>query len=463
MHSGARTQVPVAHGDVKPANIIVSAATGGTVLVDLGLARLADATGVAGRSNPYAAPEIRTLLSQATPEADVYAFAVTTAQTLTGEAPPTNHLGFLDVRALQAQLDAAPLTQRRPMLAHQVLSVLSAPPEARPRQLRLWLDSAADTLSQITTPPAAVPQPPFAPTSVAGAYPVDTTVVRPGVTPPGPHGAGGPPPFVPPPGPPSGPPPGRPGSPPAHGFPPVAPRRPRRSRLPVIIAAVVVLLVAAGVVIAVIANHGSPQAAARTSTPNSGSKSSTSRSSSSTSSASDGDSQQLFGGATDSGTSSTLPPNTQLPATTQYIAELDTVATDAAANAYNASDTGSYDISGTMYGHSVSMITGCVNQDGGDYWQEYDLSRSWSTLSGVVGLDDRSPTGARLSWKLFGDSVLLASGSSTLGVSTPLNVSVKGVLRLRLFVTDPASTQNPCQGSGSNTGRFVWGNLQLTA
>ena len=164
MHRGAATEVPVAHGDVKPANVVVRD-SGATVLVDLGLTRLVDAPGPVGRSTPYAAPELRGPHPQATPESDRWAFAVTTAQVLTGEPPPVDGRGFLDVTALAAQLRAHPVTRRRPILVRRILEVLAAPPEARPRALRVWLDGAADSLSQVTgpgpdDPPAPVPDPP---------------------------------------------------------------------------------------------------------------------------------------------------------------------------------------------------------------------------------------------------------------------------------------------------------------
>jgi eukaryotic-like serine/threonine-protein kinase len=57
MHSGDQTVLPVAHGDVKPGNIVIRK-DGTTVLVDLGLMRIADGTVVAGRTAPYAAPEL---------------------------------------------------------------------------------------------------------------------------------------------------------------------------------------------------------------------------------------------------------------------------------------------------------------------------------------------------------------------------------------------------------------------
>ncbi|WP_232661048.1 serine/threonine-protein kinase [Pseudonocardia sp. TRM90224] len=150
MHSGAETTVPVAHGDVKPSNIVVRDGGAGTVLVDLGLTRLVDATGVSGRSAPYAAPELRVLGAQASPAGDRFAFAVTAAHVLVGQPPPTGPDGWLDERALQALLRAAPATRRRPQLVRQVMAAITAPEEARPGRLQSWLDDAADSLSQVT-------------------------------------------------------------------------------------------------------------------------------------------------------------------------------------------------------------------------------------------------------------------------------------------------------------------------
>lgn len=149
MHSGEATNVPVAHGDVKPANI-VARATGGAVLVDLGLTRLTDAAGVSGLSATYAAPELRRPEAMATPEADRYAFAVTTAQTLLGRQLPVGPDGWLDVGSLEHMLHTHPITARRPGLVRHVLSAITAPPEGRPRWLRQWLDGATDSLSQAT-------------------------------------------------------------------------------------------------------------------------------------------------------------------------------------------------------------------------------------------------------------------------------------------------------------------------
>ncbi|MGQ0482930.1 MAG: protein kinase domain-containing protein [Pseudonocardia sp.] len=162
MHSGAATEVAVAHGDVKPANIVVRP-DDSSILVDLGLARLADSSGLAGRSAAYAAPELRTKGALATPEADRYAFAVTTAHLLAGQAPPLGADGWLDPQALREMLSSTPLTARRHTLVSRIMSLVNSPPEARPRELRKWLDSAVESLSQATStglPVVAIAQPP---------------------------------------------------------------------------------------------------------------------------------------------------------------------------------------------------------------------------------------------------------------------------------------------------------------
>ena len=167
MHSGRTTEVPVAHGDVKPTNIILKP-DGGTVLVDLGLARLSDSTGVAGRTNPYAAPELHHEAAQVTPESDRFAFVATLAHLLIGEPPPIDQRGQINLPALEQRLMTNPLTYRRPALIRAVLTALAAPPDARPRHLTEWLAATSGTVSQVTSgvPPqqlyATAPPPPIA-------------------------------------------------------------------------------------------------------------------------------------------------------------------------------------------------------------------------------------------------------------------------------------------------------------
>lgn len=150
MHSGRTTGVPVAHGDVKPSNVIVRDG-GGSVLVDLGLTRLIDAGGSSGRSAAYAAPEIRGDEPTPSVEADRYAFAVTTAQVLIGAPVPTGQNGWLDQEELANAMNRSPATRRRPELVRHVIAALSVAPQQRPQNLRLWLDGALESLSTVTT------------------------------------------------------------------------------------------------------------------------------------------------------------------------------------------------------------------------------------------------------------------------------------------------------------------------
>jgi serine/threonine protein kinase len=423
MHSGATTEIPVAHGDVKPANIVVRP-DGGTVLVDLGLARLTDSSGVAGRSNPYAAPELRTAYAQSTPEADAYAFAVTAAQVLTGTSPPTDTSGFLDVAALQQLLDTSPTIQRRPMLASQILAVLSAAPEDRPHLLRPWLDNAADTLSQVTTladgslkAPAAVTLLGPGATSVAGALPS------------------------------------------THK---------RRTAAIVVAVVLAVLLVAAGSVYALTGGSSTKDAIALAGTSSTPTieATPTETTATDTATATSTDSATTPSDAMSAGTPSTAtssPTSTgvdALPATTQWIADTPSVATGNGGGA-GQTETGAYKSNGVIYPHSLAMRSGCFNSDGGDVWIEYDLSRSWSTLTGHIGLTDDSPTGSAATWKIFGDGKLIASGKGTVGKNANLKVSVGNVLRLRVLMNDPATAVRTC--NMDPTPQVAFGDLQLTA
>jgi serine/threonine protein kinase len=149
MHSGRGTRVPVAHGDVKPSNIIIRP-DGSSVLVDLGLVRLADGAGRRGRSRPYAAPELFIRDAVSTPQADRFAFAATVYHALVGTPPPIGVNGP-DLDAIRHQLSRATATSRRPQLATAIVTALTIAPEERCRpDLRSWLTGLSDTLSQIS-------------------------------------------------------------------------------------------------------------------------------------------------------------------------------------------------------------------------------------------------------------------------------------------------------------------------
>lgn len=478
MHSGATTHIPVAHGDVKPANIVVRAG-GGTILVDLGLTRLTDATGVSGRSAAYAAPELRLPGAMATPEADRYAFAVTTAQVLIGQPLPTGPDGWLDEAELERLLHVHPLTARRPTLIRHVLTAVLAPPEGRPRQLRPWLDAATETLSQVTAAGAAhSPGVHGDTTTVPATTGIPTTATpgaTPGATPPmagnltgrsadadtqlSPHGGN-------PPRTPTGPAadqyvgPGadRRANPPGRGA--------RRAMLAAAVAAVLVLV--GGVYYVVASGDGSddadpgaltaatsPAVLTTTAPTATAAPTATTTTDGATSTTGPGKSTGRGGASPSPGASGV----SGLPATSMYLTELDIVDKDNtnANNGYATFEEAK--ISGGRYGHTVTLSASCYNKDGGDYWVEYDLSREWSTFTATVGLRDDSPATAAASYTLLADNSVIAEGTLVLGDAKPVDVPVLNVLRLRLKINVPPSTGPNCDYDYDS--RVVWGDPTL--
>lgn len=151
LHSGAGTNVPVVHGDIKPANIVIRDEDNTAVLVDLGLARLIDGDGRDGLTLAYAPPERRQTGSRATVDGDNYSFIVTVASLMTGRIPPTGADGFLDLGVLRSQLvQRSAVTAQRPGLVMAIMGALEAPSDARPTRLEQWMDGAAESMTQAT-------------------------------------------------------------------------------------------------------------------------------------------------------------------------------------------------------------------------------------------------------------------------------------------------------------------------
>ena len=109
----------IAHGDVKPANVVADPGTGRVTLVDFGLA------GGAGGSPRYASPE-RLAGGAATPEGDVYALGLVAWELLAGALPwPGGALA--DRRHPVPTLPGAP-----PWLGRLVAGMLDPDPGRRP-------------------------------------------------------------------------------------------------------------------------------------------------------------------------------------------------------------------------------------------------------------------------------------------------------------------------------------------
>jgi serine/threonine-protein kinase len=156
--SRASDRSPVAHGDIKPSNILVQP-SGASKLVDFGLARVVGARGVPGvGSLPYLAPE---LLSSAdglpTPDSDRFSFAATLFTVLTGALPPRSADRGPDLDRTRAMLAASPLVSTREGLLEQVMEGLGEP-AGRPRGLATWLEGFRT--QTMTTPVLSAARPP---------------------------------------------------------------------------------------------------------------------------------------------------------------------------------------------------------------------------------------------------------------------------------------------------------------
>ncbi|HEX2174707.1 MAG TPA: serine/threonine-protein kinase [Nocardioidaceae bacterium] len=175
----------VLHRDVKPSNVLIEGEHD-PVLIDFGLAKVSEdsrltATGFLMGTPGFLAPEVL-YGEEATPAADVHAWAATTVFAATGDSPfgrgPS--MAVMD-RARRGEYDLSGVPEwLQPLLGR----CLSPDPAERP--------SAHDVLVQLSDPPRPAPAaapaaaPPTRPITVAHPYPPPRPLQRPTPRPSGP-------------------------------------------------------------------------------------------------------------------------------------------------------------------------------------------------------------------------------------------------------------------------------------
>ena len=99
------------------------------------------------------------------------------------------------------------------------------------------------------------------------------------------------------------------------------------------------------------------------------------------------------------------------------------------------------DVNGRIAEHALS----CSADDIGDQgWIEYDLGRRYNRFGAQVGIDDDAlAISDRYRFRVYGDGALLHSVDVGFGELVPINVSVSGVLRLRLEITKIDGLEQP--------------------
>ncbi len=430
MHAGTQTAVPVAHGDVKPSNIIIRP-DGSTVLVDLGLTRLADGAGRVGRSRPYAAPELFQPGAAATPDTDRFAFAATVVHAFLGEPAPLWPEHGPDLNAVYARLQTNPLTARRPILINKVMEALAAPAGQRPTNLRTWLSGLTDTLSQVTESAGA--DGPLV--AAAGAMPgaAGTTVT----------GA-----FLPAPAP-----------------MPVPARKSKRGYLIAAAALVVLLLVGAGVVYIVTRGH-TPSTPVSDNSPGIGTPTPSATSPVGTvggvgaSSGAPSGAPAPAPSGPPSGAPSGVPsgppsappsgpaspsgspgPGIAIPITNDpnFVAD----STNMQTNPGNLQINGKTSLNGFL----DNWACGCNYDDTTrESTADIDLGRHYTTFIARFGIEDHSATTKTIEYRVYADGHLIYDKGFKLGQSADVSINVTGVLRLEIDLRGALDEVNAAVG-----------------
>jgi serine/threonine protein kinase len=457
----------VVHRDLKPENLLLDGRISPPRprLTDFGIARIAEQTG-SGRSTmlvgtpQYVAPEV--FDGQApTPAADLYALGIVLYEMCCGTTP---FAGGSTLSVLRRHVECAP---GRPAgipdpLWELIAALLVKHPAARPapaaRVAHLLTALAAD-LAAVPPAPALTEPPP--------AVPLISVQATQSALPAPPRGdatvAGGPP-----------------------------PRRGRRRAL-LTVAAVLVLLAAGGGGYAALRSSGGSPSSQNVAGPGSSSTAGAAVPAPAASSTPTyradqmpnlvgmslgqakaavpaGVDLQVVEAAAPSGTpdgvvtaqdpapGAALPKSAALTVATsnaiQYLTDL-TPTSGQFSESGNSATTLS--LSGHTQLYAVGVDGGGCGTTTGDI--QYDLGSHFTTLSGLAGIDDTSPSAtAQATVEFFGDSRKLASYSVSLGHPKQLKVTVTGVLRLDIRWTFSGLAANGCDRA-----TMVLGAAQLTA
>jgi hypothetical protein len=98
-----------------------------------------------------------------------------------------------------------------------------------------------------------------------------------------------------------------------------------------------------------------------------------------------------------------------------------------------------------------------TDADMGVYWQEYRINKEWSRFTSVIGVSDDSDSSEPVDFKVFGDGKVLVQGTTRKGDAKKIDVPVKGVTVLRLWVSEPSQITADCCDDPAPT----WGDPQL--
>lgn len=119
-------------------------------------------------------------------------------------------------------------------------------------------------------------------------------------------------------------------------------------------------------------------------------------------------------------------------------------------------DTGSSTVNGQLYTHSLWMSTSGYSDVGVSGSVQWDLSRAYQSVSGVVGLSDSTSSGSQYRIELLGDNRVLYTKDLGFGQTEDFSIDVTGVLRLQLRVTKLVDVNS------NNTDDVVLADTQLS-